>query len=139
MGRSIDNNRRINIILTTNTGTEIPHDSDMTAMQVLRTSESLGATLDFYLSWDKQLDIELVNVRVTASESVGLTYNMYYWALNAWKSISPYDTELTGAQALASMSTAYPITEDIPSGTKIKLSVVTAGPCTVGVQANGRI
>lgn len=133
----VDNYRRVNIILTNSTGTEIDHDTDMTSMQTLTAT---GAeTLDFYLSWDGKLSIELVNIRVACDTSVVLSYNLYYYALGAWKSIAPYATSLTGAQALEGISTSYPLVEDIISGTKIKFSVVTAGACTVGVSANGRL
>lgn len=134
----VDNYRRVAIILTNSTGTvELDHDKDMTSMQTLTAT---GAeTLDFYLSWDGKLSIELVNIRVACDTSVVISYNLYYYALGAWKSISPYATTLTGAQALAGISTSYPLVEDIISGTKIKFSVVTAGACTVGVSANGRL
>lgn len=134
---TVDNYKRRVIPLTTSAGVLLDYDTDMTSMQTLTAT---GAeTLDFYLSWDGRLNIELVNIRVACDTSVVISYNLYYYALGAWKSIAPYATSLTGAQALAGISTSYPLVEDIVSGTKIKFSVVTAGACTVGVSANGRL
>ena len=136
---SVDNNKRVKITLTNSTGTELTPDTDMTSMYVQSTDEAGGATFDFYLSWNGQLNIELVNIRVAANAEIGLTYNLYYYALGAWKSIAPYASTLTGAQALAGISTSYPLVEDIISGTKVKFSVTSDGAGKVGVSANGRL
>lgn len=137
---TIIRNHRATIALTTSDGTAIPTDTDMTTMHVLTTAEALGATLEWYLSWDKTLDIELVNIRFAVSAEVAITsYNLYYFALNKWNKVDPYTGSLTGTQALAGMTTAYPLSEDVLAGAKLKYVIVTAGACTVGVAANGRL
>lgn len=134
---SIDYNKRFPIPLTTSAGVAIPVDTDMTTMHVL---EAAGAeTLEWYLSWDKNLNTELINIRVASNASVAITsYDLYFYALGAWKSLSAYTTALTGSQALAGLSVSYPLSEDIVPGTKIKFAVTVAGACTIGVAANGR-
>lgn len=134
---AIDYNRRFPITLTTIAGVEIPRDTEMTSMHVL---EAAGAeSLEWYLSWDKKLDTELVNIRVAVNAEVAITsYNLYFKALDGWKAIGAYTTALTGTQAHDGLSVAYPLSEDIVDGTLIKFVVAIAGACTVGVAANGR-
>lgn len=135
----VDNNKRFKMTLTDANGLELTPDTDMTSMYVQSTLDPVGATMDWYLSHNGELDAELVNIRVVSNASVAVTsYGLYYFALGAWKSAPAYSTSLTGAQALAGISTSYALTEDIPSGSKLKFSVTTAGACTIGVEANGR-
>lgn len=139
MGSVVDNNRRFKITLTDSNGVELTPDNDMTSMYVQFTLDPAGATFDWYLSWDGSLDMELVNIRVASNAAVAIpSYGLYYYALGAWKSVPAYATSLTGLQALAGMSTSYALTEDVMSGSKLKFSVTTEGPCSIGVQANGK-
>jgi hypothetical protein len=136
---AIDYNRRFPIVLTDSAGVTLDYDTKMTTMHTLTTAEAGGASLEFYLSHNGLLDTELVNIRVTVNAEVAITsYNLYFEALDGWKSLAPYSTALTGVQAHTGMSVSYPLSEDIVIGTKIKFVVVTAGACTVGVAANGR-
>jgi hypothetical protein len=46
--------------------------------------------------------------------------------------------ELTGTQILDGVSTDYPLLEDVPPGTKTRISVTTAGAVTIACNVMAR-
>lgn len=124
------------IRITDEDGVELTTDSDMPGLYVLE-AEGAG-TLDFYIDHDGSKNLSLININLTADAEVALQARLMWYAMGEWKTKFAYSMTLTGIQAVGGMSTAYPLVEDVPPGTKVLFEVTTAGACNVGVNATGR-
>ncbi|WP_407356792.1 hypothetical protein [Methanolobus sp. WCC5] len=124
------------IPLTDSEGVELTPDTDAPAFYCLTAA---GAeTLKFYIDSDKIRYYSMVDINVTASASVTLAVALKWRVLGADKEKYAYSMALTGTQALQGMSTAYPLIEDVPPGTKAWIEVATGGAATVAVNVMGR-
>lgn len=124
------------IPLTDNLGAALDADSDAPAFF---TQVASGAeTLDFYIDVDGLRYYSMIDVNVCANASVTLAVALKWYVQGAWKEKYAYSMSLTGTQALNGVNTAYPLIEDVPPGTKAKISVTTGGAATVAVNVMGR-
>lgn len=124
------------IPLTDSGGTELTPDTDAPAFY--KQTATGAETLDFYIDHDGSRYLRLIGINVTASASVTLDVALKWKVLGAEKEKYAYSMSLTGTQALAGVSTAYPLIEDVPPGTIQVLEVATGGAATVAVNVMGR-
>ena len=124
------------IPLTNSSGTALTADTDAAAFYVLA---STGAeTIYFYTDWNGTRYVSIKNINITGNASVGCTLEWEWYVQGAWKKKPSYTMELTGTQILSGVCTDYPLVEDIPPGTKSRISVTTAGAVTVACNAMAR-
>lgn len=124
------------IPLTNASGTELTKDSDA---QAFYTQATTGAgTIYFYTDWAGNRYVSIKNINITGSASVACTLYWQWYVNGAWKTKSSYTMELTGTQILDGVSTDYPLVEDVPPGTKSRISVTTAGAVKVACNAMAR-
>jgi hypothetical protein len=124
------------IKLTDSSGSPLEEDSDAGNFYVLTAS---GAeTLEFFIDPDGRRNYSLIDVNVCANASVTLAVALKWRILGGDKEKYAYSMSLTGTQALNGCSTAYPLIEDVPPGTKAWIEVATGGAATVAVNVMGR-
>ena len=124
------------IPLTNSSGTELTKDNDAPAFYVLATT---GAdTIYFYTDWAGNRYVSLKNINITGNAAVGCTLKWEWYVSGAWKEKSSYTMELSGTQMLSGVNTDYPFIEDIPPGTKSRISVTTLNTVTRAVNAMAR-
>jgi len=126
----------IGILLTDINGNELTPDTDAPAFYVL---EATGAeTLKFYIDVDAVRYYSMIDVNVTADASVTLDLALKWRVLGGDKEKYAYAMSLTGTQAVNGCSTAYPLIEDVPPGTKAWIEVATGGAANVALNVMGR-
>lgn len=111
-------------------------DADAPAFYTLEATEA--EALEFYIDPLGLKYYSIVDVNVSASAEVTLAVALQWYLQGAWKEKYAYSMSLTGTQALGGVSTAYPLVEDVPPGTKARIVVTTGGAATVAVNMMGR-